>query len=220
MPPEAKTIMNGNEEQSAVCCHNRSKSFYRLSIFFGLLPQVIGGCIFVLWYFTRADGFVSAGIVTIVCGAFSVLNAFFFLVAYLYRERRRNTSARILFKKGLISGGVMIANFPLALLLVHVVLTIMTMYHLTIRNESSSPVSRMVITAPGISKILEQLEPNERIAQQFHFEQDGDLRYSFCQNETEYAGIIEGYVTHSQGGKAVLVIQDDGKHEIIKREPD
>jgi len=189
---------------------------YRSSIFFGVAPLIIGTCVFALWYLTKVDVLILVGVYTIIGGLISVLVAAICLAIYLYRETQRKTSAKTLFKKGLLSGGVIIVNFPLAFILAFTAITIITSYSLTIRNNSSSTVSRITITAPGVSRIIEGVRPNEESTQKFKFKSDGVLRFSATHNENEFSGIIEGYVTSNMGGEPVLIIKDNGKYEVIK----
>ncbi len=189
---------------------------YRSSIFFGVAPLIIGTCVFALWYFTKVDMLVLVGIYTIIGGLISVLVAAFCLAIYIYQEMRRKTSAKTLFQKGLLSGGVIVVNFPLAFILAFTAITMITSYSLTIRNDSSSTVSKIAITAPGVNRIVERVWPNDEATQRFKFKSDGVLQFSATQNENEFGGIIEGYVTSGMGGESIIVIKDNGKYEVIK----
>ena len=189
---------------------------HRSSILFGVAPLIIGAGVFALWYFTKADVLMLVGIGTIVGGLVAVLVAAICLVIYLYRETQRKTSAKTLLQEGLLSGSIIIVNFPLAFILVFSAITIITTYTITIRNKSSSMISKITITAPGVRRIVEQIPPNDEVTQKFKFWSDGVLRFSGVQNENEFIGTIEGYVTSGMGGESIIMIKNNGKYEVIK----
>jgi len=188
---------------------------YRSSIFFGVAPLIIGLCLFALWYFTRADILIFTGMFTALGGLISVLIAIICLVIYLYKESQRQTSTKILFKRGLYSGGMIVANFPCAFILTYIVFVLFTTYSLTIKNNSSSMISKITITAPGVNKIFERVQPDDKIFKRFDFTGDGVLRFLATQDQNDFGGTIEGYVTGCIGGGSVLVIKDNCEYEVV-----
>lgn len=188
---------------------------YRSSIFFGLAPLIIGTCIFILWYFTKVEVLITIGMLTILGGLVSVLIAVICLTIYLYKESQRQIPAKMLLKRGLLCGGLIAVNFPVALVFAYMAMVLLTTYSLTIKNSGSSIISKITITAPGVNEIFEQVQPGDDIFQRLDFCADGVLLFSANQNKNDFGGVIEGYVTGSGGGEAVLVIKDNGEYEVL-----
>lgn len=93
----------------------------------------------------------------------------------------------------------------------------MTTYSLTIHNKSSSVITDVVITAPGVQKQINSIRPDKQISLRLSFNGDGILQLEAKQNSVKITALIEGYVTGSSSGDAVLVFENDGQYNLIKQ---
>jgi hypothetical protein len=93
----------------------------------------------------------------------------------------------------------------------------MTTYSLTIHNKSSSVITDVIITAPGVQKQINSIRPGKQINLRLSFNGDGILQLEAKQNSVKITVLIEGYVTGSSSGDAVLVFENDGQYNLINQ---
>jgi hypothetical protein len=91
----------------------------------------------------------------------------------------------------------------------------MTKYYLTIENISSSIMTDVIITAPGVTREINTMKPESRIALRLSFKGDGALEFKAKQNGVEFDGMIESYVTGNMNGVTILRFKNDCQYEII-----
>jgi len=194
------------------------KKLYAASIIFGVAPLIFGIFVFALWYFTRADVLIMAGVFTIIGGLVSVLIAAICLIVYLWHQLRNGIAGKILLKRGVLTAIIIIANFPIGYFCSNAALNIITQYVLTIENKSTSVITGATIMAPGISKQFESIKPNEKIVLKLNFKGDGILEFEVKQGATDFGGVIEPYVTGSLGGATTLIFENDGQYKIVQDE--
>ena len=155
---------------------------YTVSIIFGSAPLVVGILVFALWYFTRADVLITAGIFTMIGGLFSVLIAVTSLVVFLWCQPQKKITGKVLLTKGVFSAIIIISNFPVAYFCASAAVNIMTQYILTIENQSISVITNVTILAPGINDQVESVKPNEKIVLKLNFKGDGVLEFEAKQS--------------------------------------
>ncbi len=183
------------------------KRLYKISLICGVAPLVIGVIIFLAWYFTLWDKLLLLGIFTIY-GAFTmVIIGIICLAIYLLRQFRINHSfSRNIIKQGLFSGSILFANFPVAVIIVILVIKIATTFTVVVTNKSGAIIDNFVLTGPGVNINMGQIVPNENAKHSFHVAHDGVLKFKARQKDNEIEGIVESYVTSGMGGKKLIIV--------------
>jgi hypothetical protein len=92
----------------------------------------------------------------------------------------------------------------------------MTNYYLTLENTSSSTMTDITITAPGVMKEIHSIKPESQTTLRLSFKGDGPLEFKAKQNGVEFDGMIESYVTVNMNGATTLRCKNDCQYEIVR----
>ncbi|MBW8017196.1 MAG: hypothetical protein FVQ82_13515 [Planctomycetes bacterium] len=187
---------------------------YRASIVLGALPLIVGSLVFVFWYFSMMRIFEVIGVFTVLGGLVSVAIGTICLVKFLFQQIDENAPSKILRGKGLLSGGLLASNFLLVVIIFFAVLYLYSTNILTIRNDSSSVISNVTITAPGVQLNTGAIKPGKKKSRRIRHKGDGALQFTAIQNDIEYSGVIEGYVI--AGDKYILTVNDVNDFKVRK----
>jgi hypothetical protein len=71
-----------------------------------------------------------------------------------------------------------------------------------------------VVTGPGVRVELGPLAPGERTRRHIRFHGDGSLDFSARQQELQFGGQLEGYVTGNWGGDKSIRVPKRGIFEL------
>jgi hypothetical protein len=173
-------------------------SSYRIALFCGLFPLVVGVSIFVLWLFTHWPWLMTAGMMTILAGIGFVVVGFLALDSFCWKyESPTSPSPPKRF------------NFPIALAIVATVVALVTRYTVTVFNSSQQPLQNVSVVGGGCDQSLGTILPDGKASCSLWPQHDGELRLHTVCGNTTHSDIIEGYVTNNMGGRAVVTFHPD-----------
>ena len=81
-------------------------------------------------------------------------------------------------------------------------------------NESSLPIESLMVTGPGVRTELGPIASERRVHRHLHFRGDGTLDFTARQQEVQFSGQLEGYVTGSLGGERIITVRQRGIFEL------
>jgi hypothetical protein len=192
----------------------------RLSVVLGAVPLLVGTLIYVTWRFTRRPWLEIAGMLTIPMGFVAVVAGTLALCRHLWPAsgiQRPNGGTRRL--QAVLVGGLLLANFPAAAYFAESAIDISTRYTVRVHNETDRPIESLVVTGPGVRVELGPIAPGERMHRHMHFSGDGALDFSARQQELQFGGQLEGYVTGGSSGDTIIRITQPGVFEIHPAAP-
>lgn len=183
--------------------------------------MLVGTLIYATWRVTRWHWLETAGLFTIPIGFAAFIVGAVALWRHLWRESRvQCTTSRPLWLQGVLVGGLLLANFPAAAFFTLSAIDVSTRYTVRVLNDSDRPIESLVVTGPGIRVELGPIAPGQRTRQHIHFRGDGALDFSARQQELQFSGQLEGYVTSGLGGYKSIRIKQKGVYEIQPNAPD
>lgn len=187
----------------------------RIAIILGAVPLIIGTLIYGTWRFTHSQWLESAGLITIAGGMVAFLSGTVLLLIHLWRELRvRQTDRRFVWIRAATVGSLLLINFPVAAFYVLSAINVATRYTVCFYNDSRQPVQSLIITGPGIRVDMGAIAPGGRARQHLQFRGDGSLDFSVRQQEKQFSGQVDGYVTHGLGGNKEVRLKDGGVFEV------
>lgn len=185
---------------------------FKLSLICGLAPLVIGVLIFFSWLVIRADWLMLAGAYNILAGLVFFVCGLLILFAYGHKERKKGNSYPI--KRSLISLGILLFNFPAALLAIYSADYVNGTSVATVINNSSFEAKDLTLSERDQSYSLSPIAPGQEVIKYFHFKHEGSVDYRLSLNGSIQKGVMFGYVTGGMGDRATMVIKKDGTVEI------
>lgn len=185
------------------------------AVFCGVFPLLVGCLIYTTWYFIRRPWLTLAGLVTMVIGVVLFVIGATCLLLYL-NEKSKEAGIRFtqILVPGILVGGLLFSNFPIACLLMNSAGDIMTRFTVRIENQSGSPIDSFVLTAPGVNEDLGPIPNGATVHRHLHFNADGQLVFRAKQRQQEFGGLVEGYVTRGWAGDRTIIIKPSGVYEI------
>lgn len=182
---------------------------YLASIVCAVTPLIIGGAIYGLWVATDISWLMLAGVFNIYAGLALFIGGMICLSVYFYRERKLSKDGVL--KKSAISLGLLLANFPAAIAALYGASYHLSESTLMVQNSTEYRITDIVLSERAVTYQFPVVEPNSSVTENFHFKYEGAVGYKFSVNGTEHEGLAFGYVTSHAGGKAKMVVSDDGK---------
>jgi len=152
------------------------------------------------------------GIYIIVTGLALLVFGLGSLLVYVQKERKE--SNKYPFKRALIALGIILFNFPAAVLALYSAHYIISTSTATVINNSSFEVSDMVLIERDQSYSFPPIAPGQQVTEDFHFKYEGQVEYKLSLNGSVKTGILFGYVTGGAGTSASMVITSEGAVEI------
>jgi hypothetical protein len=116
--------------------------------------------------------------------------------------------------RGLLVGGLLFLNFPLAAFYLLSAVAHMSDCMVQIVNESGAPVESFVIKGPGVDVEAGPIRLGGRARRFLSFHGDGTLDYSLRQQELDLGGQLSEYVTGGMVGELSVNIKPGGKVEV------
>lgn len=193
---------------------NRSQ-MQKLAIALGAVPLLTGALIYGAWRLTRLDWLMFAGMLTIIAGIPAFFAGLMALVSHMIHERKvERYSGSRLWLHGVLIGCLLFMNFPAAAYFTISAIEVMERYTFSVRNESNHTIESLVVTGPGIELELGPIVPGQRVQQHFQIVHDGSLVFAARQQELQFGGELEGYVTNGVGGNKSIRVIKRGQFEI------
>lgn len=129
-----------------------SRWLRRLSFLCGVVPPCAGASIFFLWLLTGHPGLVIAGVATLIGGAVSLLLGAILLAFRVPMERSLGAAEAALARERRLGGIMLLANLPVAALLVAAVFVSSESYSVSIRNRGQVALDDFTIVDQGRSE--------------------------------------------------------------------
>ncbi len=183
---------------------------YRFSLFCGALPLVIGLIIFISWLATGWRWLEKAGFYTLFGGLVFFVAGIMALLIWFVRTNQSGLPRR---HGTIVSAGVLLANFPVAAVIIWSVLAIESTYYLTIKNNSTVLLSEVHFFGQGYDLNIGKIPPGEKLKLKLHPAVSGEsslILHGNCGNNS-FTNIVEGYFEAGNGGKAVVTVGADRK---------
>jgi hypothetical protein len=137
------------------------------------------------------------------------------LLRHLWREfRLERTTRRSLWVQAVLVGGLLLTNFPAAAFYTLSAIDVATRYTVRVHNDSDRPIESLVVTGPGVRVELGPIAPGQQARRHIRFRGDGTLDFSARQQQLQFSGQLEGYVTGGMGGDKSIRIGQRGFYEI------
>jgi hypothetical protein len=196
-------------------------SEYRISLWCGALPLASGISIFALWYLTRAEFLVRAGLALLGSGWMLLVVGVISLLLHLRGEHSPDVvSRRRLLRQGLFSGGLLLANFPAAAGILIAAVWVATTYTVHVQNQSGNTVSHCRLTGGGVQIDFGTLPPGKSAIRRLQFSDDGALLLHAHLGDRALEGSVESDVTGGLGGDTTVTIGPGGSIEVHRNNHD
>ena len=185
------------------------------AIALGAAPLLVGTLIYTTWRFTRWRWLEMAGIMTIPVGFAAFLAGTTALAVHLWCESRSEHPARrSLWLQGTLAGGLLLANVPAAAFYALSAVEISTRYTVRVHNDSDGPIESLVVTGPGVRVQFGPIPRGQHAVQHVDFRGDGTLEFSARQQDLQFGGNVDGYVTSGLPGDTTIHVKRKGVYEI------
>ncbi|WZO98853.1 hypothetical protein EP7_000444 [Isosphaeraceae bacterium EP7] len=189
---------------------------YRVALFCGALPLLVGVAIFLLWIVTRWPLLLGPlGILALLGGV-----AMFPVVAIaLARSCWQDFSnpdvpRRRLWLSTLGAGGLLLSNVLVVGVLFVGVIAVHTVYSVVISNASRHRLDEVHVSGGGCEIEFGSISPGNSVRRTFWIQHDGTLILRAARGGAVSAKTISGYVTHNQGGHTLVTVNPDGSFTV------
>jgi len=187
----------------------------KLSVACGAAPLAAGIVIYLLWRITEWHGLYFFGIANILAGVFFFLVGAVSLAWHLRDDQGvQRTRRHPLWLEGILVGGLLLINFPVAAYLTYSVWDVMTRCTVTVLNEGDRPIDGLVLTGPGVQTKVGRVPGGARRTRHLHVRGDGALAFAGQLQDRPIGGTVDGYVTSGMGGAVTLRVKADGTYEV------
>jgi len=180
---------------------------YKIAIFCGITPLLVGTTIFVLWLTTRWSKLEGFGIFTIFGGIVLFAIGVISLVIHTVGQNKIHEGRSKLIIENTKAAGLLLLNFPVALLIIYLVSYFQSFYILTIRNNTSYSVNNFVLSSTGNNISIGSIPSNQAVTTKFRVG-EGSITFKTSINGKALEGTIDGYVSGSGDKKIVTFLQD------------
>lgn len=190
---------------------------FRIALFCGAAPLLLGISIFLLWVLTRWNGLMLAGFLTLFVGAFLFLVGVAALaLSWRQAQRREDVSRRRVWLSTIGGAGLLLSNFAVVGGISVAAIAIHTSYTVKIRNTSQQAINEVRISGGGCDISFGSIPPGGSVQKRFRIQQDGELAFSAVRGQARLNSIIDDYVTGNMGGDTTVTIKPDGSISIGK----
>lgn len=190
---------------------NETPSF-PIPILCGVLPLIAGLTTFGIWYLTRSHALVFVGALVLGVG---VLLWLWGALVYALQRRRRHTWDDAARARASVALWLLVLAWPAGLACAGTAAYIITSYRLDVVNETGHAIASCRVAAPGVDLELGPLAPGESAGDRFAFAGDGPLTCRVRHDDgAEESIVVEGYVTNSQGGGAIVRFAPGGVENV------
>lgn len=183
----------------------------KCAIALGASPLIIGTLIYFAWRLARWNWLALMGLMTILIGIFCFIAGALCLIIHLKREAR---ASRFSPMNALLVGGLLIANFPVAILYAYSAIDISTRYTVRVYNDSNHTIDSFIILGPGVETELGPILSGQKAIQHNHITTDGSLSFTAKQQDVSFNSELEGYVSINHEGDMTVRIKEKGSFEI------
>ncbi len=189
------------------------KIAYRIALFCGATPLILGIAIFLAWLVTRWDWLSVAGILNIAGGlalfALGLASLAFFVWAGIRDSR---VSSKKLASSSLLCAALLFSNFPVAIGIIAAVMHLEARMHygVVVVNQLPEPLDNARLEGGGVKVDLGTIEPGNRNYARLSFQRDGSLEFYAQAGKKKISSCVEEYVTGYMGGDKCVTVKADG----------
>jgi hypothetical protein len=185
---------------------------YRITIVCGALPLLLGAGIFLAWLALEREWLMVAGIHTIYLGFGLFVVGLGSLGCYWWRASRAPEVPRDRMWSNIAGALVLLlANFPAAFGIVGAAVAVATRYRVVVHNRSAQPLNEIRLWGGGASAAIFSIAPQDTAERSLWFKGDGELKFEAKVGAKTLTTPVEGNVTNGGGGRAEVVVHEDGK---------
>ncbi|WP_339747674.1 hypothetical protein [uncultured Rubinisphaera sp.] len=190
------------------------------AIVLGASPLLVGTLIYVMWRYTQWEWLEAAGGLTILFGFVAFYMGASALCRHLWFESRAlQISSRTLLLQAVVVGSLLLANFPLAGYFALSAVAVSMQYTVRVFNKSDQTIDCFIVTGPGVQVELGPIASGQHTRRDLLIQTDGTLEFTARQQELEFKGQLEGYVTGGMGGFKDIRVKEGGVYEIYPDAP-
>jgi len=184
-------------------------TWYRLSLYCGLIPLSLGVLIFYSWYLTGASWLEAAGLLNIVVGLWLFSAGLLCLGIYIYKSYKENISGSL--KKVLLSLFILFINFPVAVAAIYFAEEKKSICTISVKNNSNMQITEFQINERENVYKLEDVPPGGELNKEFVFKYEGSVSYSFRLGGKHHQGLVFGYVASGLSSTSTLVVSESNE---------
>jgi hypothetical protein len=184
---------------------------YRVVLLCGGVPVAVGSSIFVLWWITRWEWLMMAGLGTIFGGILLLLVGSVFLIRFgLAAARTPDFPGRRLRRYVLAGAALLLVNLPAAAAFTAAAVLIETRYVVVVNNAMLRPLESVSVSGGGSHATLGTIPAGGSAQCSLWIRHDGELELWALDEGTPMIKTIDGYVTNGLGGLADVTVQANG----------
>ena len=186
----------------------------KVAIVCGAVPLLAGTLIYVTWLFTRWDPLMAAGFVTICAGLVAFLIGSLCLLLEFFDFAADPAERRQFRRHRFFALGLLLINFPAAMFYMLSAIHVRALYTVQVHNDSDRPIESLVVTGPGLRAELGPIPAGGRAHRNWRFESEGTLDFTARQQEVQFSGELDPYVTNSWGGERTIRVTQKGIYQV------
>jgi len=190
---------------------------YQFTLGCGGFPLCAGLLVFCTWLATRWQWLETAGLFVLFGGVVWFVIGVVALIIFIIQSRNSAMSRWKLWCSVVLSGSLLLLNFPAAFAIANAVIEIKTTYYLVIQNNSPTTVSGARVYGGGRDLQLQPIAPGSNFKTKMLFIRDGSLMLNIKSGGLETTNLVEGYVTKGIGGKTIVTLRPDGQIDVDQR---
>jgi hypothetical protein len=188
---------------------------FKSAIILGAAPLLAGTLIYATWRLTQWHWLEIAGLLNILFGFAAFVAGSVAPARHLRSEWRVGDATRgRLWLQALSVGGLLLVNFPAAAFFALSAIDVETRYKVRVSNDSNRPIESLIVAGPGVRVELGPIAPGQLTRRNIHFDGDGTLDFLARQQQTQFGGQLEGYVTGGWNGDKTIRVRQGGTFDI------
>ena len=191
----------------------RRYSAYRLALFCGAFPLVAGVSVFLLWMVTEWDWLPAAGLWVLLAGGVFFITGMATLAWFCWSARHDpRLSKREIWISGLLCGGLLVSNFPVAVGVVGAAIKWEERFHVVVSNDSEQSFDQVRLKGGACDIWIGHLAPHQTVRRSFWIKAKGGLDFQAVSDEDgrKVAQLVEGYVMPGVNEQATVTIHSNG----------
>jgi len=183
------------------------KGAYRVALFCGAVPLLLGTSVFALWLVTRAEWLMAVGAFVLFGGLACFGVGVLALARFCWVGLRGGDPPPRFWATTTLCAVVLLSNFPAAGLILRKVIAIETRYTVVVRNETAEPLVGVHVTGGGrVYAAFGEVAPGKSVTRAFRILDNGPLEI----HSEGATSTIDGYVTRDESTFAMVTFGPDG----------
>lgn len=185
----------------------------RQALWCGTIPLIAGALTVLAWQFYDSDFLIAIGFLIIMVGLFLFLVGMFAVWDYQKRARQESeVPHKSIWRNTLLTSGLLLFNFPAALLCIFLTLSTPSHYVVVITNESAQTLSRIELVSGSETILMAPIQPGESDSCDFRNIVEWDLVLNAMHGDVVVEETIDEYTTNMRTTNRVTVRPDGSIH--------